>query len=70
MKYLDRENKFNTYEFESLPRNADGDVTVLADAFIWLTDAQVLRLTGDDQSRYDDYQEEVRCLYSDFLAHG
>ena len=68
MKYLDRENKFNTYEFEALPRNTDGDVTVLADAFIWLTDAQVLRLTGDDQSRYDDYQEEVRCLYADALG--
>ena len=68
MKFLDRTEKFNNQEFASLNRNADGDVIDLADAFIWLTDTQVEKLTGDDFSRYDEYQEELRCLIA--AAHA
>ena len=52
---------FTDAEFRALPRNADGDLIDLADAYPWVTDAQRERLTGDDYTRFDDLDEEIRC---------
>lgn len=54
-----RTKKYTMKEFRNLPRNADGDLTSMYDHFLLLTDAQVELLTGDDWSRYYDYQEEL-----------
>ena len=61
-----RSKKFTNIEFSSLERNADGDVIDLYEANIWMTDAQISKLTGDDQSRVDDYQEEMRIMMAEF----
>ena len=65
---LDRTSKFTNTEFESLERNTDGDIIELCDAFIWLTDSQIERLSEDDSSRFEDYSEELRCLCADAAA--
>ena len=52
-------------KFAALARNADGDIIALADVFFKLTPAQVERLSEDDYSRYDDYQEELRCMMAE-----
>lgn len=46
-------------EFNSLPRNADGDLTSMFDHFILLTPEQVALLSEDDHSRYNEYQDEL-----------
>ena len=61
-----RSKKFTNIEFASLERNADGDVIDLYEANIWMTDAQISKLTGDDQSRVDNYQEEMRIMMAEF----
>jgi hypothetical protein len=68
MKFYDRTKKFTVAEFNALDRNADGDVIDLSDAFIWFTDAQISRLTGDDQTRVDEHQEELRYLMADAMV--
>lgn len=52
-------------EFKALARNNDGDIIDLYDIFYLLSPKQIERLTGDDQSRVDDYQEELRYLYAE-----
>jgi hypothetical protein len=59
---LNRTAKFSDAEFWSLPRADNGDIRDLYDAFIWITDEQVEALSGDDFARFDDFQEELRCL--------
>lgn len=66
----DRDKSFTDAEFKALTRNGDGDVIDLAECFMWITPAQIERLTGDDQSRVDDYEEEVRCLMAEFQQYG
>ncbi len=67
--HFDRTAKFTNREFRLLDRNADGDVTDdLEAACIWMTDAQVEKLTGDDQSRVDGYREEMRCMMAEAKA--
>lgn len=66
--HLDRETKFSDAEFDKLERNADGDVIDISTAFIWFTEWQVLRLTGDDQTRVDDLDEDMRCEIASFRA--
>lgn len=56
-----RTKKYTMKEFKSLERNADGDLLNIYDHFVLLTDRQVSLLSGDDQSRYDELQEELRC---------
>jgi len=68
LKLHTRETKLSDEEFELLPRNDDGDVIELSVAFIFLTPDQVEQLSSDDQSRYDDYQEEMRCLMAEAMA--
>ena len=64
---MERTKKFTADEFNALPRNADGDIINLYDVFIWLTPEQEEALTGDDYSRVDSYNEEVRYMASDFI---
>ena len=63
-----REKPFTNAEFAALDRNADGDIIRLSECFMWITPAQADRLTGDDQSRLDDYEEEARCLLAEARA--
>lgn len=52
-------SKFTTKEFNSLPRNADGDILPLHKHFLRLTTEQVELLSEDDSSRYFEYQQEL-----------
>ena len=58
--------KFTASGFANLPRNADGDIVNLYDVFFRLTLRQVSRLTEDDYSRVDEYEEELRCMAAEF----
>jgi|TARA_R110000744_G_scaffold50958_12_gene109961 hypothetical protein len=49
-------------EFAALDRNEVGDIIDLYDVFFRLTSKQVNRLTGDDESRLDDYNEELAYI--------
>lgn len=64
---MERTEKFTAEEFKALPRNADGDIINLYDAFVWFTPEQVDALTGDDYSRVEDYEEELRCMAAEFV---
>lgn len=67
--YLDtRELPFTEEDFAAIPRNADGDIIDLEDAYPFITDAQREKLTGDDQSRMDALDEEIRVMSAEFLA--
>ena len=57
---------FTNAQFKALPRNADGDIIDLADAYPFITEAQRERLTGDDYSRMDDLDEEISYLAAEF----
>jgi len=61
---MERTKNFTNAEFKALPRNDDGDVLDLYEAFVWLTPKQVDALSGDDYSRVDDYEEEVRYMFA------
>ena len=54
--------KFTNAEFKAIPRNSDGDIIDLFDAYCFLTNAQREGLTGDDQSRCQGYDEDLRYL--------
>ena len=58
----ERTKKFTNIEFKKLARNTDGDIINLYDTFMWVTPAQKERLTGDDYSRVDEYEEEIRYM--------
>lgn len=58
----DRHTPFTRAEFDALERNDRGDIVELFQCFMWLKPEQIELLTGDDQSRVDDYEEEVRIL--------
>lgn len=60
-----RETKLSDAEFDALPRNADGDILDLSMAYPFITESQRERLTGDDWSRMDDLDEEMRCLIAE-----
>jgi hypothetical protein len=64
-QFDNRTKKFTNAEFSALERNADGDVLELSSAFIWMTKSQSEKLSGDDYSRFDDYQEEMRCMIAE-----
>ena len=61
----ERTKKFTNIEFKNLPRYANGDLTNLAEDFIWITDSQVRRLSEDDFFRIDEYQEEMSYMAED-----
>jgi hypothetical protein len=56
-------------DFASLPRNERGDILNLSDVFLDLTDAQIDRLSDDDWTRVQEYQEEIEIMKADFLEH-
>jgi len=56
-------------DFASLPRNDRGDILNLSDVFLDLTDAQIDRLSDDDWTRVQEYQEEIEIMKADFLEH-
>ena len=60
----ERIKKFTTLEFKNLPRYPNGDLHIdfWNEDFIWLTDHQKTRISGDDRSRLDDYEEELAFL--------
>jgi len=63
---INRTEKFTVAEWLALPRNKHGDLMVSdlelhfclmpGGADIWQ------QLSGDDQTRYDNFEEELRCL--------
>jgi hypothetical protein len=59
--------KFTNAEFKAIPRNSDGDIIDLFDAYCFLTNAQREKLTADDQSRCEGYDEEMRYLAAEAL---
>ena len=63
------ERKLTDKEFRAIPRNQDGDVldeSTFVSAWIFATDSQKKTLTGDDQTRGDNLDEEIRCLAAEF----
>lgn len=68
-----REDCLSSAEFAALARNADGDVVELSLAYPFITQDQRAQLTGDDLSRMDDLDEEMRCLMAEakeeYFAH-
>jgi hypothetical protein len=65
----DREVKYTDAEFAGIRRNADGDIYTDLDVHhIWMTPAQKLRLTGDDQTRVEEYQEELAYMMEEAKA--
>jgi hypothetical protein len=72
MNVADRTAKFTRAEFDALPRNEHGDLTVadLEMHFCFVPKTFVELLSGDDQTRYDNFQEELRCLAAQAVAFG
>lgn len=68
LNLADRETQFNDAEFDLIERNAEGRIIDDFD-LIWcfLSDAQKSMLHGDDQSRGDDVDEELRVMMAEFL---
>ena len=62
-----RNKRFTNKEFSALKRNVDGDLIddFWGEDFIWLTDKQKYRLSGDDYTRLDNAEEEIRCLMAE-----
>jgi hypothetical protein len=53
-------------EFKALTRYPNGDIEDIQMNCVSLTASQIDMLTGDDQSRYDEDQEELRYLMAEF----
>lgn len=66
---IERTKYFTNAEFNALLRNDDGEIENLSDHFIWLTDKQIDRLSGDDWMRVCELQEEIDIMKADFLAY-
>lgn len=62
--FTNRTRQLTNAEFRDLPRYSNGDIIegVFADAWIWATEEQRDQMTGDDQSRGDDLEEELRYM--------
>jgi hypothetical protein len=67
MDIMERTSKFTKAEFNALPRNEMGDLIVndLEMHFCWLPKQFVQLLSGDDQTRFDNFEEEMRCLVAE-----
>lgn len=57
--------KFSDTEFEAIPRYSNGDIIDLFDAFCFITDSQREKLTGDDWSRFNEYEIELKYMASE-----
>jgi hypothetical protein len=56
-------------DFKMLPRNERGDILNLSTVFLDLTDAQIDRLSDDDWTRVQEYQEEIEIMKADFIEY-
>ena len=59
--------KFTTKEFNEIPRNSDGDIVDLYDAYAFITKDQRELLSGDDWSRMQEYDDELTCLMAEAM---
>jgi len=66
---IERTKYFTNAEFKALSRNDDGEIKNLSDHFVWLTEKQIDRLSGDDWMRVCELQEEIEIMKADFLAY-
>ena len=57
---------FTKAEFDAIPRNLDGDIIDLEDAYPFITENQRLQVSEDDYSRMDDLDEEMRAMMAEF----
>lgn len=63
------ERKLTNAEFKAIPRSSDGDVldeSMFICAWIFATDSQKMLFSGDDQTRGDTLDEELRYLAAEF----
>jgi hypothetical protein len=63
-----RTTAFTAAEFAGLERNTNGDLIELDRAYPFISDKQRDALTGDDMSRMDNLDEELRYLMADAAA--
>ena len=59
---------FTTSEFKAIPRNSDGDILDLTDAYPFITVKQRLLLSEDDYSRMDDLDQEMAVMAQEFIG--
>ena len=50
-------------DFRNLKRYSNGDIVDLYNIYHLLTDKQIDKLSDDDWSRYQEYQDELSILY-------
>lgn len=62
-----REKSFTMAEFRAIPRNSDGDIIDLEDAYPFITAQQRDLLSEDDCSRIYELDEEMSYLMAEFL---
>lgn len=60
-----RTKKYTMKEFKAIKRNSDGDIINTWEHFPLITEKQRSLLSDDDWSRYENYQEEMRCMMHD-----
>ena len=58
--------KFTKTEFNAIPRNPDGDIIDIEDAYPFITLNQRLLLSEDDFSRMYDLDEDMRVMLAEF----
>lgn len=62
-----RTEVFTAAEFAAIERNEDGRIIDDFDlVWIWATDEQKATMHGDDQSRGDDVDEELRVMMAEY----
>jgi hypothetical protein len=64
----DSGKKFTNKEFYNIPRNSDGDIIDLYDAYAFIGNEQREKLSDDDWSRMQEYDEELSYFMVDTLA--
>ena len=57
--------KLKNEDFKKLERYEDGSIVNLYAISYLLTKNQIKKLTCDDWTRYEEYEEELRCLRHD-----
>jgi len=69
MDIMNRETPFTLKEWQALPRNDRGDLTVsdLGMHFVFMPKSAIAALSCDDYVRLMDHQEEMNCLWNDAL---
>ena len=69
MDIMNRETPFTPEEWQALPRNDRGDLTVtdLGMHFVFMPKSAVDALSCDDFSRLMDHHEEMKSLWADAL---